>query len=67
MSEGRSLGHWVKKVKELSKKKKKNPNLINRQPYGDHLWEKGVGEVEEGKEGSMVMDSNMTLDSEHTI
>ena len=44
---GGRLWGWMKKVKELSRKK----NHRHRQQCGDYQRERGVGEIKEGKRG----------------
>ena len=55
----------MKKVKGLSKTKKKNLHR-HRQQYDDDQRERGVGEAEEGKGEQTVTEGGLTWGGEHT-
>ena len=63
--DGRRLGDWVEKRKELSLPPKKTPHR-HRQQYGNYWRERGWGRgVEEGRGGQMVMEEDLIWGGEH--
>lgn len=63
------MSGWVRTVKRLSKKKegKKKKKPSHRHQDADCQRERGWEELEESKEGIVVMKGNSTLHGERTI